>query len=147
MSKDSKKLTEKQRRFVEAYLGEACGNATQSARLAGYKGNNNTLRVVGAENLAKPAIQEAIASAREKAPPVMTPDRIRAWWMARMGDPDFGAAARIKASELLARSIGMFVDRVEHSGAGGGPIQTALIKVPANELFPEEDGGHGGDGG
>jgi phage terminase small subunit len=30
------KLTLKQRRFVEAYCGEAAGNATQAAKLAGY---------------------------------------------------------------------------------------------------------------
>mgnify|MGYP000100200540 CR=1 FL=1 len=29
--------TEKQRRVVEAYMGEARGNATEAARIAGYK--------------------------------------------------------------------------------------------------------------
>jgi len=52
--KDSDKLTLKQQLFVEAYLGEAKGNATEAARIAGYKGNEITLAAVGAENLRKP---------------------------------------------------------------------------------------------
>lgn len=62
-----KKLTPKQQAFVDAYTGPARGNATEAARMAGYKGNANTLRVVGAENLAKPAIAEAVARANAPA--------------------------------------------------------------------------------
>lgn len=58
-----KKLTPKQQAFVNAYTGPARGNATEAARMAGYKGSPNTLRVVGAENLTKPAIAEAIHAA------------------------------------------------------------------------------------
>ena len=53
-------LTLKERRFVEAYLGEAAGNATRAARLAGYKGSAITLGVVGYENLRKPQIRSAV---------------------------------------------------------------------------------------
>ena len=58
------KLTPKQKRFVAEYI--KTGNATESARRAGYQGNDNTLRVVGQENLLKPAIAEAIEKANEK---------------------------------------------------------------------------------
>lgn len=44
-----RELTHKQRLFVEAFLGEASGNATQAARIAGYSGNDNTLAQRGAE--------------------------------------------------------------------------------------------------
>lgn len=54
------KLTPKQQAFIDVYLGEAKGNATESARLAGYKGNDVTLGQVGAENLKKPQILTAI---------------------------------------------------------------------------------------
>lgn len=53
-------LTEKQKRFVEAYCGEAQGNATEAARLAGYSGNTGTLASMGHENLQKPDISRAI---------------------------------------------------------------------------------------
>jgi phage terminase small subunit len=38
-------LTTKQRLFVEAFIGAANGNATEAARLAGYQGSDDTLRV------------------------------------------------------------------------------------------------------
>ena len=57
----AKSLTYKQSLFVAYYLGECDGNATKSARLAGYKGNERTLISVGNENLTKPNIKAAIA--------------------------------------------------------------------------------------
>jgi hypothetical protein len=42
-------LTTKQRLFIEHFLGAARGNATEAARLAGYKGNDNTLSQMGAK--------------------------------------------------------------------------------------------------
>jgi len=61
-----RRLTNKQRVFVEEYL--QTWNATEAARRAGYKGNNDTLRSVGSENLAKPYIKARIQERlREKA--------------------------------------------------------------------------------
>jgi len=54
----TKRLTDKQRLFVLEYV--VCLNATEAARRAGYKGNSNTLRAVGNENLTKPAIRSEI---------------------------------------------------------------------------------------
>ena len=59
MSKGS--LTAKQKRFVEEYLVD--GNATQAAVRAGY--SEKTARPMGAENLTKPAIREALAEAQK----------------------------------------------------------------------------------
>ena len=53
------KLTEKQKRFVEEYLIDL--NATQAAIRAGYKVDN--AYAIGAENLRKPQIAEAIEKA------------------------------------------------------------------------------------
>lgn len=53
------KLTPKQKAFAEHYL--ECGNKTEAARRAGYKGNDNTLSSIGVENLRKPAIADYIA--------------------------------------------------------------------------------------
>ena len=52
-------LTPKQRAFADYYI--ECGNATESSRKAGYKGNNVTFGAVGAENLKKPQIAAYIA--------------------------------------------------------------------------------------
>jgi hypothetical protein len=48
------KLTNKQKVWVEAYL--QCFNATEAARIAGYK----SPRIMGPENLAKPALRARI---------------------------------------------------------------------------------------
>lgn len=52
----SENLTDKQRAFIEAYLTH--WNATRAALDAGYSAK--TARVIGPENLSKPAIQSAI---------------------------------------------------------------------------------------
>lgn len=59
-------LTNKQRAFIEEYL--QCWNATEAARRAGYQGDDNTLGVVGYENLRKPKIAERVRQRlKEKA--------------------------------------------------------------------------------
>lgn len=50
------KLTEKQRRFVNAYI--KTGNAAEAARKAGYK--KTTADAIGRENLRKPTVRNAI---------------------------------------------------------------------------------------
>jgi phage terminase small subunit len=50
------KLTDKQRVFIEEYL--KCWNASEAARRAGY--SEKTAPFIGAENLKKPQIAEAI---------------------------------------------------------------------------------------
>lgn len=59
-----KKLSAKQKAFAQAFVETK--NATQSAKLAGYNGENNTLRSIGSENLTKPNIQEAIEGLRAR---------------------------------------------------------------------------------
>lgn len=55
-------LTGKQRAFINAYLGEARFNATEAARIAGYKGDDTVLAAVGYENLRKPQIEAEVRS-------------------------------------------------------------------------------------
>ena len=59
-----KKLTPKQQLFVSEFL--KTGNATEAARKAGYKGNEETLRSIGKENLTKPPIKRAIDEKNQK---------------------------------------------------------------------------------
>lgn len=60
MAKKLRNLTVKQRRFIEEYLLDA--NATQAAVRAGY--SKHTAKVIGSENLSKPAIASEIAKGR-----------------------------------------------------------------------------------
>ncbi len=60
MSKE-RRLSGKQKAFINAYLDQANFNATKAAQLAGYKGNGRTLGAVGHENLKKPEIANEIS--------------------------------------------------------------------------------------
>ncbi len=117
------KLTVKQRRFIEAYTG----NATEAAILAGYR--KQSARAIGAENLTKPNIIAAI-QAREQnrlAKSVLTREERLIWWSDMMMDKGQKTADRLRASELLARAEGDFLDRVEHTGPGGAPVELRTV--------------------
>ena len=60
---DTAGLTYRQRLFVAAYLGEANGNGTDAARIAGYACPLEQ----ASDNLTKPAIQAAIAAKLDSA--------------------------------------------------------------------------------
>ena len=61
----ARRMTHKQSLFVVYYLGDADGNATEAARLAGYKGNDHQLQTTGSETLSSPVVQAAIALQRD----------------------------------------------------------------------------------
>lgn len=60
-------LSLKMRTFCLAYVGEANGNGTEAARIAGYKGDDATLSQIAYENLRKPEIIAFIAELRAEA--------------------------------------------------------------------------------
>ena len=115
-TRDTINLTEKQRRFVEAYMGEACGNATEAARRAGHSGNDETLRQVGSENLTKPHVRAAIEARIEEMPEVAKRQERQQFWTDIMRDNGMDMRFRLKASELLGRAQGDFIDHIEMRG-------------------------------
>jgi len=94
-----RKLQLKQQKFVDAYLGEANGNATEAARLAGYAGNDNTLRVVGHQNLTNPNIRAEIA--RILAANCLSREEI----LSRLTDQALGVGEFLKADEAGEVSV------------------------------------------
>lgn len=50
--------TQLQARFIRAYLGDACYNASKAARMAGY--STSSAHAIGSQLLKKPHIQAAI---------------------------------------------------------------------------------------
>jgi phage terminase small subunit len=124
------RLTEKQLRFVEAYTGQAKGNATESARLAGYSGNERALAVRGSELLRNRKVIQAIeeANAEVRSAAIATREEIQAYLTAMMrgeydeptvtpmGDVVMAqakAAARNQAAIALGKVQGMFIERVD----------------------------------
>ena len=107
-------LTAKQRAFVEFYAG----NATEAAIKAGY--SKDTARSIGQENLTKPDIIAAIKERETKrlVPDIATREERFKFWTRAMRDEDTPMKERLKASELLGKAEGDFLERVEvdHSG-------------------------------
>lgn len=111
--KDKDNLTVKQAAFVDHYI--IChGNATEAARRAGYKGNDNTLKEVGRQNLLKPAIASAIQKRMqpEKNKRIATADEILERLTSfGMGDLEAKPSEMIKALQILAKANGLLIDR------------------------------------
>ena len=108
-------MTPKQRRFVELYNG----NATEAAIAAGY--SRKTARAIGRQNLTKPYIAEAVRNREDKKLRSFIANREerQRLWTEIMNDPEMKTSDRLRASELLGRSEGDFIERqaVELSGS------------------------------
>ena len=130
------KLTAKQQRFCDEYLIDM--NATQAAIRAGY--SKKTARVIGQENLLKPAVKEYIQQRMDEKEKELIADqnevlkyltsvirgqsRSSVVVVENIGDymsearemekaPD--EKERLKAAELLGKAHGIFTDKVEQT--------------------------------
>ena len=122
-------LTEKQRKFVEAYMGETGGNATEAARLAGYGGNENALAAAGARLLRNVKISEAINERQANDPLIASREDRQRFWSEVMNDSTQDMKDRLRASEILGKSQADFIDRKEISGPNGGPVPFTSVNT------------------
>jgi phage terminase small subunit len=108
-------LTPKQQAFVEAYTG----NATEAARVAGYRGGDAACAVMGSQLLRNPKVRAAIDArqAPAKGARIASREERQAFWTATMEDRQLKYEVRLKASELLGKSNADFTDRVQHEGS------------------------------
>ena len=104
-------MTEKQRAFADYYIIHK--NATQAARLAGYKGDDNALAVIGNRNLRIAKIRAYIDRAfRERA---MSRDEV----LDRLSSIAAGDAADyLRVDEHDSRIVQLDVGRMVASGKG-----------------------------
>lgn len=102
-------MTLKQKLFIESYSG----NATEAARTAGYDGSDAVLAQIGHENMRKPEIVSEIKNRENKivSNTIVTRVQRQEFWSSIMMDGSFDIYARIKASELLAKSEGDFAKK------------------------------------
>lgn len=130
-------LTEKQKRFADYYI--ETGNMTEAAIKAGY--SKKTARVIGQENLLKPAIknyvderlkeleEKRVASATEVMQlltsamrgeldeEVVVVESIGDYCSeARLVKKKIGLKDRIKAAELIGKRHRLFTDKVQVEG-------------------------------
>jgi phage terminase small subunit len=119
-------LTPKQQRFVEEYLVDL--NSSAAARRAGYTGDANT---IGPRLLANVGVSQQIAAGRKRLSE--STQRTIADAMAdirrrgQMAEDEGEWGPAIKAAELEAKHLGAFVERLEHTGPGGGPLQSVSL--------------------
>lgn len=128
-AKTARPLSERERRFVEAYMGEAAGNATKAALIAGY--SHRSARSMASRLLTKRNNVRAAIAARAKTDALVASreTRQRFWTSVLHGKGKFAKVPwrdRLKASELLGKSQGDFIERHEHTGKDGGPLRVTF---------------------
>ena len=103
------KLNARQQAFVEAYAG----NATAAALAAGY--SERSARSQGQRLLTNDDIQDAIKAreAQRLAPTIATRQERQEFWTSVLRNEDEAMKDRLKAAELLGKSEGDFLERVE----------------------------------
>ena len=107
-----RKLTAKQQAFVDAYAG----NGTEAAIAAGY--SPKSAEKIARELLRKTTVANLIRE-REKDivnPLIASRTKRQVFWSEVMLNGDEDMRNRLKASELLGKSEGDFIDRVELGG-------------------------------
>ena len=117
-------LPPKRRAFVLAYVGECAGNATAAATVAGYakaKQEGSRLLTFADVSAAVGVLQKPALDRK-----VMGIDELREFWTEMAQAEAEATKDRLKASELLGKSQGAFVERVEHSGKGAALVAIAI---------------------
>lgn len=132
-----KELTAKQAAFVKEYLIDL--NATQAAIRAGYSAK--TAEQQGYQLIQKTSVKEKIQkSMNERSETVgltaadvlrdinaVKADAMRKTYDKEGNEVMANHTAALKALELQGKHLKMFTDKVETTGANGGPIDTKLV--------------------
>lgn len=100
-----KNLTLKQLKFIDYYLNT--GNASKSAKLAGYTGSYDYLRYRGHKNLNNKLIREAIKNRITKDN--ITPEYVLLG-ISKIADNTDKASDKLRAYELLGKYLKLFTD-------------------------------------
>jgi len=121
-------LNFRQKIFVEAFAG----NAAAAAIEAGY--SRKSAGSIGSKLLKNPRIAEAIQSREQGASLSRIADRQsrQAFWTSVMDSEQADMKDRLKASELLAKSEGDFLERPE--GAAKNPVLGRTLNLNVDFL-------------
>jgi hypothetical protein len=126
-------LTPKQRAFVIAYRKTGIG--VDSAREAGYEGNDNTLANVASENLRKPNIVKALRELEiADLPKIADANEVLEILTSIARDPAGFPPSRVKAAELLGKRYRAFEPETKEGESTGG-----VTRVPMRGQLSEEE--------
>lgn len=113
--KKGDKLTPKQERWIDEYI--KCNDYTTASRNAGYSGNDVGLKNIGYQNSLK--FKDLINERRLelskniKKNTIASLEDIFEFWTSVFKDEENKQTDRLKASELLAKAKGGFIEKVE----------------------------------
>ncbi len=135
IKKISQSLTVRQRRFCYEYVADF--NQSQAVLRAGYVTRYPSRQ---ANNLMKNdgiiALIEELQGKKKTELTSVDPNFVISKITAIVSDPDAKHADQLRGLELLAKHLGMFIDRQELTGKDGGPlsVQREEIKQEAAEI-------------
>lgn len=125
-------LTVRQRRFVEEYLVDFNGAA--AVLRAGYNTKNQTR--LASEMLAHPGIKAAIdqMTLQRADQSTLKPEYVmkKLQRTIERAEKDGNHTAVLRGCEIMARALGMFVERKEISGPNGDAIRVSKVKEAAD---------------
>ena len=114
-------LTPRQKKFCDEYM--LCGNATQAAIRAGYSdkyAGQNADKILKNTN-----VKEYLAYFQQKVEQkaIKSVEEVQQWWSSIMDNADESTKDRLKASELLVKSKGGFMDHLQVKGSLNNPFE------------------------
>lgn len=119
-------LTPRQKKFCDEYM--LCANATQAAIRAGYSekyAGQNADKILKNTN-----VKEYLAYFQKKVDQkaIKSVEEVQQWWSSIIDNTEEGTKDRLKASELLVKSKGGFMDRVEVTGHKKDPFDELTVE-------------------
>ena len=135
----SRELSTKQKRFIEVFNG----NATEAAKTAGYSEKNADK--IGGQLMKNPRIVAAIRARENErnAEAIATREERQRFFTAIMRDEGQPTRERLRATELLGKSEGDFVERQEVTGKDGAPLmpgEPLEINIQLVDCFTDDNG-------
>lgn len=133
-----RRMPEKRIGFARAFAGEAKGDATKAAKIAGYAGDARSLSSQGLACLRDPRVQRMIAdlAAKTAQEDIATIKEVQSTLTDILRDVEAAPKDRIRAGVEICKMRGAYIQRVEVTGAGGGPIETRQ-RLPVGDLADE----------
>lgn len=123
-------MNDRQKRFAEEYAANP--NATAAAIAAGY--SPKSARAIGAENLTKPYILDYIRELQQKAEEARIADitEVKQFLTSIMRSEDENTKSRLRAAELLAKSAGELIQKVDVSAQVEAEVEDVVFYIPDN---------------
>jgi phage terminase small subunit len=130
-------MNEKRRRFVEAYLTVAAGNATKAAEIAGYSAK--TARQIGSKLLTFADVRQAVEKRQQQL--AKRADTAADEWQAEVrkmafANVELSERSKVKGLEMLGRHIGTLQPK-EAKATSGITVNIGFISNPGVAELPQ----------